>query len=80
MRNLKPTLIAVASALALSAGAAMAQEVPSFEELDRDGDGYISRTEAMAVPCLAENLDAITTQSDQGLNREEYGEAVERFC
>lgn len=81
MRKLNLTLAALLSALALSTGAALAQsEVPGFEELDRDGDGYISRTEAMALPCLGENFDGIATESEQGLNPQEYSVAVRAFC
>jgi hypothetical protein len=83
MRNLKPYLIAFASVLALGTGTAIAQgagQVPSFEEMDRDGDGYISHAEAMALPCVGDNYDAIAPRSDRGLGRLEYQAAVQRFC
>ena len=87
MRNLKPSLIAVASALLLTAGTAMAQApapapapAPSFDELDRDGDGYISKAEAMALPCVGDNFEALAPQNDRGLSRLEYNAAVQRYC
>jgi len=55
-------------------------QVPSFEELDTDADGYISRSEAAALPCLAANYDNIDTRSEQGLDRSEYQAAVAEYC
>lgn len=81
MRHLKFTCAALAAALALSASAALAQaETPTFDEMDRDGDGYVSRTEVMALPCLAERFDAIHPESEMGLNRQEYDAAVQAYC
>lgn len=55
-------------------------EIPSFEELDRDGNGYISRSEAAVLPCLRDNFDDIDTRSDEGLDRSEYQQAVSEYC
>ncbi|MFU8877966.1 MAG: hypothetical protein ACNA7E_07470 [Wenzhouxiangellaceae bacterium] len=55
-------------------------QVPSFEELDTDADGYISRSEASALPCLAANYDNIDARSDKGLDRSEYQAAVAEYC
>ncbi len=54
--------------------------LPSFDELDRDGNGYISASEATALPCLAENFNRIETESDEGLNRSEFEQAVDDYC
>ena len=51
------------------AGAAMAQSLPSFEEVDANGDGQISQEEAAAI----EGLDFVTadTNQDGALSMEE---------
>ena len=56
------------------------QQVPAFEELDVDGTGYIDRQQAGALPCLAQAFDEIETESDEGLNPQEYEQAVRQFC
>jgi Ca2+-binding EF-hand superfamily protein len=52
--------------------AALAQELPSFEEVDANHDGQISREEAAAV----EGLDFSTADANQdgAIDRAEYGE------
>lgn len=60
----------VASLIALGfAGVALAQ-APSFEDVDTNGDGVISQSEAAAV----EGLDLATCDQDQSgdLSRDEY--------
>jgi hypothetical protein len=54
----------------LIAGAALAQELPAFEEVDANSDGQISQQEAAAV----EGLDFSTadTNQDGALSRDEY--------
>jgi hypothetical protein len=56
------------------AGAALAQDAPSFEEVDQNGDGMISQEEAAAV----EGLDFATadTNQDGSLDRDEYNQAT----
>jgi hypothetical protein len=55
------------------AGAALAQEAPSFEEVDQNSDGMISQEEAASV----EGLDFATadTNQDGSLDRNEYEQA-----
>jgi hypothetical protein len=57
------------------AGAAMAQGLPAFEEVDANGDGQISQQEAAAI----EGLDFATADADQdgALSMEEYNAAAE---
>lgn len=43
----------------------------SFEALDTDGDGYISRREAAAHPTLAAEFSGVDTDGDGRLSREE---------
>lgn len=56
------------------AGAAIAQEAPSFEEVDVNMDGSISQEEAAAV----EGLDITTADRNQdgSLDRQEYEAAT----
>lgn len=78
MKNLP--LCTIAASLLLATGTALAQNTPAFEELDQDGDGYISANEAMVLPCLAENFDRIEPEDDRGLNEREYAAAVGQYC
>ena len=73
MRIVKPILIA--SALALGAGpafAAKSNDDPGFNKLDRNNDGYLSRTEAMKNSYLRKNFKAADTDGDGKLSRTEY--------
>jgi len=65
--------------LLLAAGATLAQ-TPAFDELDVNGDGYVSSSEAEALPCLAANFDRIDSENSKGLNRAEYEAAVDEYC
>lgn len=73
-------LSTITASLLLTAGTALAQHTPTFDELDRDGDGYISANEAMVLPCLAENFDRIEFEDDRGLDESEYTAAVNQYC
>ena len=55
------------------AGTAMAQAMPTFEEVDTNSDGMISQEEAAAI----EGLDFATADTDQNgsLSVEEYNAA-----
>lgn len=75
----KRTVVALAIALLFAASTAIAQN-PRFEELDGDGNGYISKSEARALPCLSDAFDEIDKQSEKGLSRSEYGSAVQEHC
>ena len=69
MKKLSITLLALGFA-----GAALAQDAPSFEDVDTNQDGQISREEAAAV----EGLDFSTADSngDGSLDRIEYQAAT----
>lgn len=80
MMNLgKQSVLALTIALLVAATSATAQN-PRFEEMDGDGNGYISKTEARALPCLFDAFDDLEKQSEKGLNRSEYSSAVQRHC
>ncbi|WP_376693011.1 hypothetical protein [Wenzhouxiangella sp. EGI_FJ10409] len=79
MKRSKLSATALIASLAMAGSVAMAQN-PGFEELDRDEDGYISGSEAMALPCLAQAYRQIDKEDDRGLNRSEYEAAVQKHC
>ena len=73
MRKKASFIIAVASAIVLSTAPAAAEEyVQTFEEIDVDGDGYISAKEAEVRTDLSENLQASDTNKDGKLNSAEF--------
>ena len=74
MRFAKPLVIG-ASALALAVGYAFADKPandPGFNALDKNNDGYLSRTEAAANPFLAKNFKKADKDGDGKLSRTEY--------
>lgn len=75
----KQSVLALTIALLFGASAAIAQN-PQFEELDGDGDGFISKSEARALPCLSDAFDKIEKQSEKGLSQSEYSSAVQEHC
>ena len=50
--------------------AALAQGLPSFEEVDKNSDGQISQEEAEAIEGL--DFDTADTNQDGALSMEEY--------
>ena len=77
MNIIKPILIA--SALALGAGpafAAKSSDDPGFNKLDRNNDGYLSRSEAIRNSYLRKNFKAADKDSDGKLSRTEYLEVM----
>jgi len=73
MRKKTSFIIAVASAIVLSTAPAAAEEyVQTFEQIDADGDGYISVEEAKVRTDLSENLQASDTNEDGKLNSAEF--------
>lgn len=73
MKLVKPILLA--SAFALAAGPAFAAKTnddPGFNKLDKNNDGYLSRTEAAKNPYLRKNFKAADTDGDGKLSRTEY--------
>lgn len=77
-----PFISATISAIALLAGAAYAGEYPmTFEQLDVDGNGYLSAQETQARPGLADQMQASDTDGDGQLNITEFSafEGKNRF-
>lgn len=74
MRIAKPLLIG-ASVLALAVGYAFAdrpKDDPGFNALDKNNDGYLSRTEAAKNPWLAKHFKEADQNGDGKLSRTEY--------
>ena len=71
------TALFAGAALSLASGAALAQTPHSFESVDYDRNGAISRIEALAkLPGLAAGFDIADRNNDGVLNRPEFDEAV----
>jgi hypothetical protein len=74
MKHLK-SILAGASALVLASGYAFADKPandPGFNALDKNNDGYLSRTEAARNPELAKNFKKADKNGDGKLSRTEY--------
>src|SRR5690349_14252670 len=79
MRLAQSLFFLVAAALALAVGAAYAEDKvgkdkndPGFRALDKDKDGYISRSEAKGNPTLAKKFKEADKDGDGKLSRSEY--------
>jgi hypothetical protein len=73
------TLVIAASTLALGMGSAFAaksKDDPGFNKLDRNNDGYLSRTEAAKNPYLAKHFKEADKNGDGKLSRTEYLEVM----
>ena len=76
MKFAKTLLIGVSS-LALGTGAALAADKakdndPGFNKLDKNNDGYLSRSEAAKNPYLAKHFKEADKNGDGKLSRTEY--------
>lgn len=76
MKFAKTLLIGVSS-LALGTGAALAADKakdndPGFNKLDKNNDGYLSRSEAAKNPYLAKRFKEADKNGDGKLSRTEY--------
>lgn len=64
-----------ATLILMASSAALAQEAPSFDEVDTSGDGYVSRSELQAAG-VDINIEDADTDGDGMLNEDEYDSAV----
>jgi len=73
MKKRASLTVVTASAILLFTGTAGAEEfVQTFEQIDADGDGYISVEEAKIRADLSENLQASDENGDGKLNSAEF--------
>jgi hypothetical protein len=74
-----------------AASAAMAQNMPArpaapsnadisatFRQVDRNGDGKLSREEAAALPPLADSYDEVDANADGSVSADEFAQAMKR--
>lgn len=86
MRLTQSMFFIVAAALALAVGASYAADEhigkdktkgdPGFNALDKNNDGYLSRSEAAKNPTLAKKFKQIDKNGDGKISRMEYLEAM----
>ena len=84
MKKLNVAFVTVLLSVSIGASAAFAQTPPEqpkgdrghkmherLKAADKDGDGKISRAEAVALPRIAKHFDEIDTNKDGFITREE---------
>lgn len=72
---MKNTLLPITCAMALAASAGLsvaAEQATTFEQFDRDGNGYISMDEAQAGAELSSNFKATDKNGDGQLDISEF--------
>ena len=79
MRLTQSLFFLVAAALALAVGSAYAEDKigkdendPGFNKLDKNNDGYLSRSEAAGNPTLSKKFKQADKNGDGKLSRTEY--------
>jgi hypothetical protein len=70
------TLVAVPLVFALEPATAGASAGPAFASADRDGDGFVSRREAAAIPGLGSVIPNADLNFDGRLDQVEYARAL----
>jgi osmotically-inducible protein OsmY len=73
VENLMRVLLILGS---LAASAAAFAQPADFETLDRNGDGHVSRVEAIAAPEIAKRFGQFDANKDRLLSKEEYQAAL----
>ena len=71
MRYISLSLPAAALGLVLG-GVAYAADVPGFNQMDKDNDGQLTRSEAQDNPKLADQFQQVDGDNDGNLSRAEY--------
>ncbi len=70
-KTLFPMMLLVASGTVFAASETGSDV--SFDEIDENGDGIVSREEAEAAPGLAESFDSLDANADGVLDESEVG-------
>jgi len=71
-----PLVTASMSQMRYAAQASAATTQPTFEQLDRNRDGYVDRREAEWLPGLDAIFDAADRRADGRLDKVEYAKAL----
>ena len=71
-----PLMTASMSQMRYAAQASYSTTPPTFEQLDRNHDGYVDRREADWLPGLATIFDAADRRADGRLDKVEYAKAL----
>jgi len=77
MRKLN-TALTVLAALGISTGVALANQAPSFAQVDSNHDGKISKSEASKVTGLSAKFADADANGDGSLDAMEYRAAVNK--
>lgn len=70
----KGVVLTFAFSTMAGAGLAAAQETPSFEELDQDGNGFLDQNEVQGVPGI--DMEMADTDGDNQLSQSEFEAAM----
>ncbi len=76
MNKMLPIL---ATATAVIGATAIAAERPTFSQLDKNNDGYVSHEEAAAAPDIMKLFAAVDTNHDNQLSQTEYANALKQL-
>jgi len=72
--NIKILILTLVPGLFFVAGLQAADAILTFEEMDRDANGYISLDEAKATSDIANNFKQIDSDDDGNINITEFQE------
>lgn len=72
-------IVAAAFAVVSAIAVAASPKVPSFSELDKDVDGFVSRAEAAMAKELAARFDEADADKDDKLSKAEFDAAVQKL-
>jgi hypothetical protein len=64
------------SSVAPGPAALSAERQPAFEDCDRNGDGFVDKSEAASVPGLSANFERADLNQDARLDPDEFNKAL----
>jgi Ca2+-binding EF-hand superfamily protein len=71
-----PLLHSLSSANANASAGASRRPLPTFEQADRNQDGYVTRFESRAVRGLADSFERADSNGDGKIDKVEYARAL----